>query len=364
MNVTKKRAIKTALFALARERGPKETSPAQTSSGGHNHIWLALFTGAACTNTSHPFGAYAITFHDYTPAAPATHRKSAKMAWYMPDAVQPEEVPVSEKRLSGLAVAQALYVVDQRLRALPDAEGGRPKRATVKVFTSCVETLKDVHDPGRIRGDTKEGEAQLGLVKLVEDLSKKLCGIEGVTVRIVLQWLPADYGKLVGVKGFARHCRKRRIRKDTYFVESKEVKDLVMPEGVSALIGQNIVEEDEVSKAEEAEVAMATEKKTVTLADDVEMEDVEESSSFGGQVVVDKQENHDEEMLDVADDTAFSEQVLVNQQISIENNRPGQSNEEVYDEQMLIDQQTLGNMESSEDEQVLIDQQILADSRN
>ncbi|KAK3343230.1 hypothetical protein B0H65DRAFT_559253 [Neurospora tetraspora] len=229
-NATKDRAISTAGYALHQELH-------QTP----NHVWMAFFTGASWTKTASPSGAYSVVFPSRNSI---DHRKLAKMAWYMASS----SGVVNEKRLAGLAIAQALYIADNRLRALLH-DGRQPKKATVKVFVHCVETLQNIDDPSSIGGDGRE--AQLEVVKLIEDLSYSLCNIAGIN------WLPADYRKMVCARDFAKRCRRKKGRKDLYYVGT-EVRDAgLMPEGVSGFIERDTAEESQHDMMEESGTAVS-----------------------------------------------------------------------------------------------------------
>ncbi|KAK3338102.1 hypothetical protein B0H65DRAFT_512012 [Neurospora tetraspora] len=289
-NATKDRAISTAGYALQKELHQTPT-----------HVWMAFFTGASWTKTASPSGAYSVVF----PSPNSTdHHKLAKMAWYMASS---SEV-VNEKRLSGLAVAQALHIADERLRALPNNKE-RPKKATIKVFVYCVETLKNIDDPGSIGGDGRE--AQLEMVKLIEDLSYSLCNIAGINVRLYLQWVPADYGKMVCTRDFAKRCRRKKGRKDLYYV-GNDVRDAgLMPEGVSGFIERDTVEESQQSTMEESggSVPMAEEGPASMAEVVLEELPVEVPSPIDGRAGVDQEEMPMDEKDAVEEQTTTSEQV-------------------------------------------------------
>ncbi|KAK3948373.1 hypothetical protein QBC32DRAFT_327858 [Pseudoneurospora amorphoporcata] len=318
-NATKDRAMATVGFVLNQERNATKI-----------HVWMALFTGADCPKISYPSGAYSVVSY---------HGKFARMAWYMP-ASSPEVV--NEKRLSGLAVAQALYIADERLRFLPDDL--KPKKATIKVFVSCVETLNNIDDPSTIEGDGRE--AQLEVVKLIEKLTHSLCNIVGINVRVYLQWLPGTYAKMKCARDFAKRCRRKTGRKNAYFVGNEEMDVETIPEGISAFIEEQTAEDGDTRMTKESEAALERPDATV----DVVMEDalVEIIRPAEGQVGVGQEITHNEEKLDEAEATA-SGQVLSNLQVSKEKDEKGMNNE------------VLSNDELSNDEESLVDQQIFAD---
>ncbi|KAJ4387028.1 hypothetical protein N0V85_007808 [Neurospora sp. IMI 360204] len=271
-NATKDRAIYTAGYALNKEHN-------QTP----NHAWMAFFTGASWTKTASPSGAYS-------------------MAWYMASS---SEV-VNEKRLSGLAVGQALYIAEERLRSLLNKNEERPKKATVKVFVHCVETLKNIDDPGSIGGDGRE--AQLEVVKLIEDLSYSLCNIAGINMRLYLQWVPADYGKMVCARDFAKRCGRKKGRKDLYYV-GNDVRDAgLMPEGVSGFIERDTAEESQHDMMEES-------GGSAPMAEEGPTSIAEEGQAGVHQAANPDDQEMDEEEAMASDQVPNDEQASINQQI-------------------------------------------------
>ncbi|EAA27847.1 hypothetical protein GE21DRAFT_9508 [Neurospora crassa] len=279
---TKDRAISTAGYALQKELHPTP-----------NHVWMAFFTGASCTKTTNPTGAYSAVFNQ--------DKKLAKMAWYMSSFSD----VVNEKRLASLAIAQALYMADKRLRAFADDEE-RPKKATVKVFTHCVETLKNIDNPREIVGDGRE--AKLEVVKLIEDLSYSLCNIVGARVRLYLQWVPADYGKMVCARDFAKCCRRKSGRKNMYFVGNEKRDDGLIPEGVSGFIERDTAEEDRHDLMEQP-------GKAVAIAETLTASTKKEGQSGVHQVAILGDQEMDERSAMVSEQATNDEQASINQQI-------------------------------------------------
>lgn len=279
---TKDRAISTAGYALQKELHPTP-----------NHIWMAFFTGTSCTKTTSPTGAYSVVFNQ--------DKKLAKMAWYMSSFSD----VVNEKQLTGIAIAQALHMADKRLRVLPDGEE-RPKKATVKVFTHCVEALKDIDDPRGIGGDGKE--AKLEVIKLIEDLSYSLCNMVGTRVRLYLQWVPAEYGKMGCARDFAKYCRRKSGRKNMYFVGNEKRDAGVIPEGVSGFIERDTAEEERHDLTEQPRKAMGM---TETLLAST----AEEGQGGVHQAASPDDEDMDKEEFVVPDQIPNDEQASINQQI-------------------------------------------------
>ncbi|KAK3401423.1 hypothetical protein B0T20DRAFT_466483 [Sordaria brevicollis] len=272
---TPERAIATAGYALSKERNPSNLTS--------DHIWMVLFTGASCPKIRNPAGAYSVV---------AWHGKQPRMAWYM----APESeagVAVTEKRLAGLAIAQALYIADERLRGLP--ESLKPKTVTIKIFSSCEETLREINDPSTIKekGDERYSKkARLAVVRLIEDLSQSLSNIAGVErMRVYLQWLPTSYKKMQCARDFAKRCRRKSGGQDLYVIEERVKRPENMPEGVHKFIEEGVEDgkeeenqeetvvegtDEAIAKEEEEEVTKKEERQVSTVEEEVAVAKLEE----------------------------------------------------------------------------------------
>ena len=343
-NTTKDRALATVGYALNQER----------RRGNPNQLWMALFTGVDVPKYTCPPGAYSVVSHD------THHNKLAKMAWHVPF-----NVPAlnNEKRLTALAIAQALQVADQRLRDLPARL--KPKKATIKIFVACQETLKNIENTGTIEGVGKE--EMVAVVGLIENLSEILCDIPGIDFRVFLQWLPASYAKMQCARDFAKRCRRKTGGGHAYFIGNQQQPAKNLPLYIAGIHAQHEEEkaakkaaeeakkaEEEAKKAEEeAEKNAENEAKTArmeewvddvvkhTSAIDVDMEEapVEGSGQVEGHVDAGMEVCQDDENLEEAEVTG-SGQENTKLEVLKENVKQAMNGENmVEDDQSLVDQQ-------------------------